>query len=142
MLPQGNDTINLALHSHASLPQEENTNASWMDQRAVIFILGQDQIYRVLPEGQEMLVGRKHSTNGPQPDLDLSPYGAAFAGTSRLHVALEHDQDSWWLIDMNSSNGTWVDGERLAPFVPHMLSNTNHIFLSNFELFIMLPEGE
>src|SRR5689334_20634815 len=102
MFLAGNETIDLALHSHDSLPHEAKTDTSWINREAVVFVLGPEHIYVMVPEDKELLVGRQHTTRGQQPDLDLSVYGAAAAGMSRLHVALRHDHSGWWLTDMSS----------------------------------------
>lgn len=138
MIPDSNETIDLTLHPPAALLHEQYFD-DWSGQETVIFVLGSERIYTMMPEGKDLLIGRQHKATGPQPDLDLTPYGAIKAGTSRLHVALKRDRNTWWLIDMNSSNGTWVDEERLAPFEPHLLGATAHVFLSHLEVTIVLP---
>lgn len=35
------------------------------------------------------------------------------AGVSRYHALIEERADGWWLSDLDSANGTWVNGERL-----------------------------
>jgi predicted component of type VI protein secretion system len=50
-----------------------------------------------------------------QPDLDLAPYGAMRHGVSRRHALIRPAESTLYLIDQNSTNGTWVNGQRLAP---------------------------
>lgn len=49
------------------------------------------------------------------PDVDLTPYGAPEMGVSRIHAALTNDEDKLSLVDMGSSNGTFLNGQRLFP---------------------------
>ncbi len=35
------------------------------------------------------------------------------AGISRYHALIEERTDGWWLSDLDSANGTWVNGEKL-----------------------------
>ena len=41
---------------------------------------------------------------------------------SSAHAKLEYDRDGWWITDLGSANGTYVEGVRLAPDVPTPLS--------------------
>jgi hypothetical protein len=132
-------TVDIVTRAYVSLPEVVPPLAAPLIQDTVIFVLGAEHIYVMLPIGKELIIGRQHPTNKTQPELDLTPYGAEAAGTSRLHAALRREKNGWWLIDMSSSNGTWVNEERLAPFVPCLLAEANYIFLGNLELSIMLP---
>jgi hypothetical protein len=71
---------------------------------------------------RETIVGR---TDGKTftADLDLSPLGAATLGVSRVHAALAFDADRnvMTLMDMNSMNGTFLNGLRLQPQDVHDL---------------------
>lgn len=71
---------------------------------------------------RETIVGR---TDGKTftADLDLSPLGAATLGVSRVHAALAFDGDRsvMTLTDMNSMNGTFLNGLRLPPQEVHDL---------------------
>ncbi len=93
-----------------------------------------------LAEGEEVILGRLHPSNSVQPQVDLSRYGAAGCGTSRLHATIRHEHGKWWIKDLGSSNGTWVNGDRLAPFAPQMLETRTHLQLGNLEFRVILPE--
>jgi pSer/pThr/pTyr-binding forkhead associated (FHA) protein len=93
-----------------------------------------------LHEGEEIILGRVHPTNQIQPQVDLTSYGAAGCGTSRLHATIRHENGKWWIKDLGSSNGSWLNGERLAPFCPRALDTRNHLQLANLEVRVVLPE--
>jgi FHA domain len=134
------ETAHQAFRAYSSLHNEPVPFTESQNQDALIFVLHTKHIYMILSTGEEMTLGRQHATNAIQPDLDLSPYEAELAGISRRHATLRHEKIGWWLIDLNSSNGTWVNSERLAPLVPQMLSRTNHVILGNLKLTLVLPE--
>jgi pSer/pThr/pTyr-binding forkhead associated (FHA) protein len=46
--------------------------------------------------------------------LNLSPFGAKDNGVSRVHAALRRERDRWLLVDLGSTNGTRLNGVRLA----------------------------
>ena len=50
-----------------------------------------------------------------QPDLDLTPFGASEKGVSRAHVVFDSSQNPPLLSDLGSSNGTFVNGQKLTP---------------------------
>ncbi|HET7322497.1 MAG TPA: FHA domain-containing protein [Longimicrobiaceae bacterium] len=50
---------------------------------------------------------------GPQNDVVIED-----DSVSRAHAALDHEGGGWRLTDLDSTNGTYVNGVRLAPRVP------------------------
>ena len=57
-----------------------------------------------LASGEHVLLGR-----APRCDVRLSSPRA-----SREHAVLLHRGGAWWVEDLDSSNGTFLDGERIA----------------------------
>lgn len=55
----------------------------------------------------EVTVGR--SWSGSPVDLDLSPDVLV----SHLHARITQDGDTYWVEDLGSRNGTWVNGQRI-----------------------------
>lgn len=53
---------------------------------------------------------------GRTPDNDISFSGDT--NVSRFHAEIEKRGDEYWIIDLNSSNGTTVDGEKLTGEMP------------------------
>ncbi len=97
-----------------------------------------------LPNGQtlplrgtgEWTLGRRAGTSAV--DVDLSPYGAYEHGVSRVHAALRVTPDGVFLIDLQSSNGTFLNGLRLRPHVPYPLRHRDKILLGTFPLQVFL----
>ena len=107
----------------------------------VVLEIGKHQLVMNVPRGQQFLVGRCHATNAVQPQVDLTPFGALTAGCSRLHAAIGHDESGWWIKDLNSSNGTWINGERAAPLVEYRLAPVSTVWLTKLDVRIVLPTG-
>lgn len=59
------------------------------------------------------LIGRFVEANPDQPQIDLVPFGAYDKGVSRVHARIVRDSDAFYLEDVGSSNGTWLNGARL-----------------------------
>jgi pSer/pThr/pTyr-binding forkhead associated (FHA) protein len=66
-------------------------------------------------------VGRADPELGFKPELDLTPFGGLEKGVSRRHATIQWDGRGYVLIDQHSSNGTWLEGVRLAVGQAHRL---------------------
>lgn len=64
--------------------------------------------------GHRINIGRADS-KGNEPDLDLTPYGAVENGVSRLHATITFEDETLYIEDMNSTNGTRINGFQLSP---------------------------
>lgn len=62
---------------------------------------------------------------------------------SRFHAVLKHDERSgeWSLADANSSNGTFVRGERLKPETPFVLFDDEPIVFGSVSARFLTPAG-
>jgi pSer/pThr/pTyr-binding forkhead associated (FHA) protein len=62
-------------------------------------------------------------------DVDLSEFKAQEMGVSRNHARLNARQDPPVLIDLGSSNGTFVNGQQLKPEQPQTLDSGDEVRL-------------
>lgn len=76
---------------------------------------------------EELLIGRYDDRSGQGLDLDLGPYGAAEKGVSRRHAAIRRGEDTLTLVDLGSTNGTHLNGQRLNPNQPRVLRDGDEI---------------
>jgi FHA domain len=60
-------------------------------------------------------VGRSSPDSSLQPDIDLAPYKAEELGVSRLHAEIRRQDDTLVLVDLQSSNHSYVNGQCLHP---------------------------
>lgn len=63
------------------------------------------------PNQAELIVGR--ASKNTTPDVDLAPYQGFKAGVSRRHSRLLHQDDRWFVEDLASTNGTFVNGVKI-----------------------------
>ncbi len=96
-----------------------------------------------LPNGIEValtgsgpwLVGRPSSD--VQPDLNAQAWGARHV--SRRHARLEWRHGGLYIVDLDSTNGTWVNGRRLTPHEPKRLHDGDWVRWADLEVQIVLP---
>ena len=65
-----------------------------------------------LPPGKQHALDSASLTVGRSPDNDIELQGDGFA--SARHARFEPRRDGVWLADMGSTNGTFVNGARIA----------------------------
>ncbi len=83
--------------------------------RIIFAILHPVQATLGLDVRQSVVIGRVDA-NDPNPaDVNLGPYHAADYGVSRQHAGLIPTQDLVFLVDLDSTNGTWLNGLYLDP---------------------------
>ncbi len=80
------------------------------------------------------MIGRQDRATSAAPDLDLTPYGAISSGISRQHAALVAQSGQLMIVDLNSGNGTYLNGAKLIPHKPMPLRSTDHLKLGNLSI--------
>ena len=78
-------------------------------------LIGSDGASISLPPRNELIVGREDPISGIHPDIDLTPHGGEAGGVSRRHAVLRQQNGQWSVTDLDSTNYTRVDGNRIAP---------------------------
>jgi pSer/pThr/pTyr-binding forkhead associated (FHA) protein len=80
-------------------------------------------LFRIDAPGVEgYIIGRSDANSSYQPDIDLTTCNALEKGVSRRHAVLCRYQGLVHILDLNSVNGTFLNGERLQPDVPYPLN--------------------
>jgi hypothetical protein len=95
---------------------------------------------QVLPlaERNEFTLGRSSEGQPVMPDIDLAPYRAYSRGVSRLHAVIRRDPSDIVLIDLDSANGTFINGKRLKPNEEQSLANGDVVALGRLKIQILL----
>jgi len=85
-----------------------------------------------------LVLGRVEQGGDFTPDVDLTPYNAQDSGVSRRHAALVQYNDRLHLIDLESANGSSLNGRRLSPNIPYRLKDGDQIRLGSLTLFLSI----
>lgn len=90
--------------------------------KLVLHILSDDE--RIIIDGaDEFILGRTTD----HADLDLSPYNASESGVSRRHALIRRGEANVSMIDLDSANGTYINGQKLIPQQPHILRDGDEV---------------
>ena len=95
-----------------------------------------------LPSAAEVHVGRLDAAHGIFPDLDLTADGGLEGGVSRRHCKIHQRGATYLVEDVGSANGTFLNGQRLTPYLPHVLKNKDDLQLGTIKLQVILDEDE
>jgi len=94
----------------------------------IIHVRDADEPLTVAPS-ERLIFGRSDTNSTVTPDVDFAEYGAVEKGVSRQHAALEVNEDTLMLLDVGSSNGTYLNGQRLLPNQPRVLRDGDEVRL-------------
>lgn len=87
-----------------------------------------------VPQKAKVVLGRTDVASSSFPDVDLTPYGASpQTGVSREHATLWW-QGAWMIEDMNSTNGTSVRGQKLAPRQKTPVNTGDSVIIGTLQL--------
>ncbi len=89
----------------------------------------------------ETSLGRRDPAGGTMPDVDLTSYAAYRMGVSRRHAILMLKSRHLQIVDLGSSNGTMVNGVKLAPHQPRPLRDGDMLSLGKMGLRVIFQAG-
>ena len=78
-------------------------------------------------QAEEVLIGREDPVSGVFPDVDLTPHGGEEGGVSRRHARLFVEGGAYYIEDLDSTNFTFVNKQKLAPKTRQALKDGDEI---------------
>ena len=87
-------------------------------------------------EDKEFILGRE-TGEGSEKVIDLSNLDGFAMGVSRRHAMVRAVENSYKLIDLNSSNGTWLNGQILVPTIVNELPSGSNVQLGHLKLIVI-----
>ena len=91
-----------------------------------------------LTDRTDFTLGRSVEGQPIVPDVDLSPYDAYANGVSRLHAAIKLVKNQAVIVDLGSSNGTFLNGVRLLPHVETLVAHGDLIYLGKLKMQVLI----
>jgi hypothetical protein len=93
-------------------------------------------------EEKVFLLGRKSPELDTQEQLiDLTPYGAVELGISRLHAMIRQTKAGYKITDLGSSNGTWLENQRLTAKQAYPFAHGDRIRLGRLNMLAFYSNG-
>jgi pSer/pThr/pTyr-binding forkhead associated (FHA) protein len=121
----------------ADIPQVETDQKE--DQEAFVSLRFVDTDKIIHLSGRpEYSLGRTAEGQPILPDIDLSEYEAYSQGVSRLHASVKINLQRISIMDLGSSNGTRVNGQKIVPHVDYPIKHGDVIALGKlrFQLIV------
>jgi hypothetical protein len=89
-----------------------------------------------VPVTARVVIGRSEINKIEGLNIDLTPFGARVMGVSRRHAVVYRMRNSLFIEDLDSVNGSYVNGQRLTPGHPQLLHNGDEIRFGNLRCSI------
>ena len=107
-----------------------------LDRVKLRFVVGSARLDVAIVD--ELLVGRSAPGVDSRPDVDLAPYvgPANELGVSRSHCLIKRQGYNLILRDLDSTNGTWQNGNRLASGEPTFLHDGDDLYLGHLKVAV------
>jgi pSer/pThr/pTyr-binding forkhead associated (FHA) protein len=84
----------------------------------------------------EFIIGRKVEETS-DPFFDLTNLGGYLLGLSRRHAKVRRTALGYEIMDLSSTNGTWLNDERLSPHKPYPLTSGSQLRLGRMRFVIL-----
>ena len=84
----------------------------------------------------EILLGRLDAAHGIFPEVDLAADGGLEHGISRRHARVYMREGHCFIEDLDSTNGTFLNAERLTPYLPYRFNDGDTLSLGTMQLKI------
>lgn len=97
------------------------------------------------PMSDKLLLGRSDPEQSFLPDVDLTDYEGRRLGVSRQHALIVAGDNRVTLTDLNSANGSYINGFMLEAERPYRIHDGDRIRLGRLELqvrFIVKPSED
>ncbi|MGD0611325.1 MAG: FHA domain-containing protein [Anaerolineales bacterium] len=88
----------------------------------------------------EFILGRKVTGALAETLVDLNPFGGYEKGVSRRHAMIRRKGDGYEILDMGSTNGTWLNQYLLLPDKPYPLKSGTQIRLGRLSLLVLFEK--
>jgi hypothetical protein len=119
---------------------EESANKGIVPPQKGVAIYLQDGTLIETKEEPEFFLGRKFE-DSQAALVDLIPFGAFQMGVSRRHAQIRRTEHGYELIDLDSTNGTFMDGKRLISNQPYPLPNFSPLSLGRLNLLVIYAQA-
>jgi hypothetical protein len=119
-----------------ALPDQRGGTDRLGADNVVILQVENDETPIVVQLRTELVFGRVTEQSDTTTYINLTPYGAEDKGVSRRHARLLRDGKEVYLMDLNSTNGTQLNGEPLPSSVEKRLRDGDELSLGRLRVYV------
>jgi len=98
--------------------------------------------FAIASEPSTTLLGRSDRKARLFVDVDLAGEDGQAFGVSRRHARMHFSNGHFLLEDLESLNGTYLNGRKLRPYLPEVLHDSDEIKLGSLVLKVSLEEKQ
>ena len=100
----------------------------------VVYIRDAPEPLAISRSGKLTFGRRDESGRTDTPDIDLDEFGAGELGVSRLHLELDAEAMPPTVTDLDSYNGSFINGQKLAPYQTYPIQSSDEVRLGRIVL--------
>ena len=106
----------------------------------IIFVIPSGGRKLTFELGKDISIGRLDNESPQQSVVNLDKDGGGELGVSRTHAMIKTSgqEDGVTIIDLNSTNGTYLNQYRLPPELPYPVKNGDEIQFGNLLVHVFL----
>ena len=86
---------------------------------------------------RQIIVGRLNPSSHEHPDVDLSGLLIDATSISRQHLKFVFKDEKWYVEDVGSRNGTWLNGKLLMAYQRHLLRDMDEVRAGNVIMIVL-----
>lgn len=131
------DTLNASVLQAERAADAQSPISDTIDATISLHLIDSGQVMH-LAGRNEFTFGRATEGQPILPDVDLSAYEAYSQGVSRLHASIKIAGQRVIIMDLGSSNGTRVNGQKIIANVDYPLSHGDIIALGKLKFQILI----
>lgn len=90
----------------------------------------------IINGNKTITIGRRDPKRRVNPTLDLTEDNGAKLGVSRMHAEINYVNGRYYVRDLDSANGTWVNEAKLAPQQPFPIDSGDQIRLGQIAIVV------
>lgn len=97
----------------------------------VLVVITTGKTFELQPD-EEMLIGRGDPSLGLEPQIRLDEPSALTEGVSRLHAKVICEGNEYYVLDLDSTNSTYLNKRKLIPQEHNKLADGDEIQLGRY----------
>ena len=126
------------MHRTSPPPPVEHERIVLEEELLLTFIIPSSRKRVVVPLYEQIQVGRADVEGDFFPELDLTDFNGGQKGVSRHHAAFEASKLGTVLIDLDSTNGTYLNSFRLPGKRPYLIKDGDEIRFGDLLIHIFV----